>query len=370
MAESHAYHIEEGGEYLVTAVERCPKCQRERRQDERPSMWESHKSKCSEDARTCGCCGKVFGTITAARRHEAQCEPTKEEAVETVAGRPEMMQMELDQGPPKKRQASRLVLDDVVQHVEHVEHIEEAYEEEQVVDDVDQAVVVGAAEQADDGEQAEASGTTDDTPSKRSRGRPRRTSKVTSKNDLQCAACGKLFATAANARKHEMQSVCTKPANRDPHRLFVPGPTVREVRHRNGRGTPYHRRALEPEVITQDELEKRKKLLGHTKPVTNQTKFNLRRKRDTIFQFVSWQFDTESESDTIEEMWRLLLSRNPMKIINLAERDLGMVISDEGRAMVVEGIVGDVDDAQHHQQQHIIHVQTIDQDGDPHEEYE
>ena len=42
-----------------------------------------------------------------------------------------------------------------------------------------------------------------------------------------------------------------------------------------------------------------------------------------------------------------------------------MAISEEGRAMVVEGIVGDV-----HQQQHIIHVQTIDQDGDPHEEYE
>lgn len=49
-----------------------------------------------------------------------------------------------------------------------------------------------------------------------------------------------------------------------------------------------------------------------------------------------------------------------------------MVISDEGRALVVEGVVGDVHDQQEQQQQpqHIIHVQAIDQDGDPHEEYE
>jgi hypothetical protein len=249
-------------------------------------------------------------------------------AAVTVSRRQEMMQMQLDQGPPKKRHASRLVLDGD----EHVDHIEETYEEEQVVDDVDPAVVVDAAEQA---EQADVPAA-DDPPVKRGRGRPRRTGKVTSKNDLQCAACGKLFATSANARKHEMQGVCSKPASRDPHRIFLPGPAVREIRHRNGRGTPFHRRALEPEVVSHDELETRRKvglpclfdmshqlllqLLGQTKPVTNQTKFNLRRKRDTIFQFVSWQFDTESEGDTMEEMWRLLLSRNPIKVMELAER--------------------------------------------------
>ena len=163
-----------------------------------------------------------------------------------------MIQMQLDQGPPKKRHASRLVLD----ADEHVDHMEETYEDEQVVDDVDQAVVVDAAEQAEQVDVPAA----DDPPVKRGRGRPRRTGKVTSKNDLQCAACGKLFATSANARKHEMQGVCSKPASRDPHRIFVPGPAVREIRHRNGRGTPFHRRALEPEVVSHDELETRRKV--------------------------------------------------------------------------------------------------------------
>lgn len=179
--------------------------------------------------------------------------PCREGAVSERGG--ELLQMELDQGPPKKRQASRLVLEE---EVAQVEQIEETYEE-QVVEEVDQGVVVvGPGDGGEGGDQGEG-GVAEEIPVKRGRGRPRRTSKVTSKNDLQCAACGKLFATAANARKHEMQSVCTKPVSRDPHRLFLPGPSVREIRHRNGRGTPYHRRALEPEVITPDELEKRKK---------------------------------------------------------------------------------------------------------------